>query len=110
VGPNFKIPAPAGEGEGGVISAVYTDLDHSIRGRLLGCCVGMAKCLLKENQVELARNLIVLPALVIDFDCRLSRGWKRPAQFTAVLTFLPSTHSTASLPLNRVFSEAHRNF
>ena len=110
VGPDFKIPAPAGEGEGGVISSVYIDLNHLIRGRLLGCCVGMAKCLLKENQMELASNFLTFHALVIDLDRRLSRGWRRPAPSIDVLIFLPSTPSTASLPRNPMLPMTHGSF
>ncbi|KAG6907486.1 hypothetical protein DXG01_008776 [Tephrocybe rancida] len=52
VGPNHRIPAVPGVGNGGVRSDLYTHMDHYDRANLMGCCVGLARCLLKENDVE----------------------------------------------------------
>ncbi|KAJ6616601.1 hypothetical protein B0H10DRAFT_1799137, partial [Mycena sp. CBHHK59/15] len=54
VGLSFCLPETAGKGGGGVISPVYIGLDPWKHANMMGCCVGMAKCLLHENQTEMA--------------------------------------------------------
>ncbi|KAJ7114948.1 hypothetical protein C8R44DRAFT_710014 [Mycena epipterygia] len=54
VGSGFRIPATPGEGDGGVKSDLYVNLDPCRRTNLMGCCLGMAKCLRRENNVEMA--------------------------------------------------------
>ncbi|KAJ7785074.1 hypothetical protein DFH07DRAFT_907713 [Mycena maculata] len=54
VGPDFLLPSPAGTDGGGVISAVYIALDPWKCANLMGCCLGMAKCLLREKETEMA--------------------------------------------------------
>ncbi|KAJ7062886.1 hypothetical protein C8F01DRAFT_1056747 [Mycena amicta] len=54
VGPQFKLPATAGKGNGGVRSELYANIDPLDRTNLMGCLVGMAKCLWRENDLEMA--------------------------------------------------------
>ncbi|KAJ7776232.1 hypothetical protein B0H16DRAFT_1407244 [Mycena metata] len=54
VGPSYAIPATPGQEDGGVQTKVYIKLDHLERANIMGCCVGMAKCLQAENQIEMA--------------------------------------------------------
>jgi hypothetical protein len=55
VGPGFRIPGIAGVGEGGVRSDLYTGMDHYDRANLMGCCSGIAKCLIREGNIESVR-------------------------------------------------------
>ncbi|KAJ7776069.1 hypothetical protein DFH07DRAFT_936997 [Mycena maculata] len=50
VGPWCRIPAIGL----GAMSKTYLSLDPLTRTNLMGCCLGMAQCLLRENQTELA--------------------------------------------------------
>ncbi|KAJ7453764.1 hypothetical protein FB451DRAFT_1280750 [Mycena latifolia] len=50
VGPDCEIPAIGR----GVVSEVYLKLDPLQRTNLMGCCLGMAKCLRRGNHIELA--------------------------------------------------------
>ncbi|KAJ7122642.1 hypothetical protein C8R43DRAFT_1148233 [Mycena crocata] len=54
VGPRFVLPATPGEGEGGVRSELYANIHPLERTNLMGCLVGMAKCLQRENDLEMA--------------------------------------------------------
>ncbi|KAF8210879.1 hypothetical protein K438DRAFT_1710364 [Mycena galopus ATCC 62051] len=54
VGPTFTIPGTPGAGDGGVKSDVYIALKPFKLANLAGCCVGMAKCLRFENDIEMA--------------------------------------------------------
>ncbi|KAJ7105881.1 hypothetical protein C8R44DRAFT_681315 [Mycena epipterygia] len=54
VGPTFRLPSVAGQTDGGVVRSLYIDLDFLTCGNLMGCCLGMAKCLLRENEMEMA--------------------------------------------------------
>ncbi|KAJ7032600.1 hypothetical protein C8F04DRAFT_1107341 [Mycena alexandri] len=55
VGPTLCLPSTPGEGLGGVISTVYTELKNSIKiAILMGCFLGMAKCLAHEKDIEMA--------------------------------------------------------
>ncbi|KAJ6549863.1 hypothetical protein B0H19DRAFT_1159907 [Mycena capillaripes] len=54
VGPHFRLPSVPGEGEGGIISSVYIALDAMQTTNLMGCCLGIAKCLLREKNTEMA--------------------------------------------------------
>ncbi|RDB24341.1 hypothetical protein Hypma_008407 [Hypsizygus marmoreus] len=51
VGPNYRIPGVAGS-EGGVRTNLYTTMSPYDRANLMGCCNGIAKCLLKEGDLE----------------------------------------------------------
>lgn len=52
VGPRFRIPCIAGVGDGGVRSDRYTEMDHYDRANLMGCCSGIAKCFIREGDIE----------------------------------------------------------
>lgn len=85
VGPNFKLPATPGEGEGGVRSELYVKMEPWSRANLMGCCVGMAKCLLKRENKEM-----VLAHRTLLGDCLLTRyrhlpGWRRSTYSTETL-------------------------
>ncbi|KAF7341354.1 hypothetical protein MVEN_01871900 [Mycena venus] len=58
VGPNFRLPSIPGEGDGGVVSPVYIALNPMENPvpvtNLMGCCLGMARCLVREKQIEMA--------------------------------------------------------
>ncbi|KAJ7347011.1 hypothetical protein DFH08DRAFT_745755 [Mycena albidolilacea] len=54
VGPTYVIPATPGQGEGGVKSDLYINLHPFKFANLVGCCVGMAKCLRHDNDIEMA--------------------------------------------------------
>ncbi|KAF7368557.1 hypothetical protein MVEN_00179000 [Mycena venus] len=54
VGAGFSLPMTAGSPSGGVICDVYIELDPWQRANLMGCCVGMAKCFRRENNLEMA--------------------------------------------------------
>ncbi|KAF8142897.1 hypothetical protein K438DRAFT_1922523 [Mycena galopus ATCC 62051] len=54
VGPSFMLPTVAADPSGGVVCDIYVDLDLLKRANLMGCCVGMAKCLRRKNEIELA--------------------------------------------------------
>ncbi|KAJ7628143.1 hypothetical protein DFH06DRAFT_1284884 [Mycena polygramma] len=54
VGPQFRLPSVAGEDEGGVVSSVYIALELKKIANLMGCCLGMAKCLIREKKTEMA--------------------------------------------------------
>ncbi|KAJ7231156.1 hypothetical protein B0H12DRAFT_1263599 [Mycena haematopus] len=54
VGPSFALPMHAGDPSGGVVCDLYIELDLWKRANLMGCCVGMAKCLRRKNEVEMA--------------------------------------------------------
>ncbi|KAG6906801.1 hypothetical protein DXG01_012049 [Tephrocybe rancida] len=54
VGPNHRIPGVPGVGNGGVRGHLYTHMNIFHRTDLMGCCVGLAKCLLKEKDYESA--------------------------------------------------------
>ncbi|KAJ7483476.1 hypothetical protein FB451DRAFT_107014 [Mycena latifolia] len=54
VGPTFPLPSIPGKGDGGVVSSVYVGLDGLKIANLMGCCLGMAKCLLREKDTEMA--------------------------------------------------------
>jgi hypothetical protein len=60
VGPLCKIPATGL----GAISEAYLKLGPLKRTNLMGCCLGMAKCLRRSNQLELVyKDLILLQVL-----------------------------------------------
>ncbi|KAJ7895307.1 hypothetical protein B0H13DRAFT_1885631 [Mycena leptocephala] len=50
----FRVPATSGEGHGGVNCDVYINLNPFKHTNLMGCCVGMAKCLQREKDVRMA--------------------------------------------------------
>jgi hypothetical protein len=52
VGSRYRIPGVAGSKEGGVRTDLYTDIDPFDRANLMGCCTGIAKCLVKEGDLE----------------------------------------------------------
>ncbi|KAJ7429808.1 hypothetical protein B0H11DRAFT_572618 [Mycena galericulata] len=54
VGTGFPLPMTALDESGGVITDVYIALDPYQRMNLMGCYVGMAKCLRRENNIEMA--------------------------------------------------------
>ncbi|KAJ7220976.1 hypothetical protein C8J57DRAFT_1393484 [Mycena rebaudengoi] len=54
VGSSFTLPMVSNDVTGGVISDVYIGLNIWERTNLMGCCVGMAKCLRRENDIERA--------------------------------------------------------
>ncbi|KAJ7164515.1 hypothetical protein C8R46DRAFT_953190 [Mycena filopes] len=54
VGPFYTLPATPGQADGGVQTEVYIGLNPLERANMMGCCVGMAKCLRTENQLEMA--------------------------------------------------------
>ncbi|KAJ7648077.1 hypothetical protein FB45DRAFT_861073 [Roridomyces roridus] len=49
VGPDMLLPSSA------VVSPLYISLDNAARATLMGCCLGMARCLLHEQQIEAQR-------------------------------------------------------
>jgi hypothetical protein len=61
VGSFTSIPATPGGGDGGVKRALYINLDPFKRTNLVGCCVGMAKCLRRENDMEMVGCLFIAP-------------------------------------------------
>ncbi|KAJ6487382.1 hypothetical protein C8R47DRAFT_1276978, partial [Mycena vitilis] len=54
VGANFCLPSPPGEGDGGVLCPLYIKMHPLQITNLMGCCLGMARCLVHEKQTELA--------------------------------------------------------
>ncbi|KAH0586659.1 hypothetical protein H2248_007875 [Termitomyces sp. 'cryptogamus'] len=54
VGPDWRIPAVPSVGEGGVRNEKYDTMHPFRRTNLMACCVGLARCLLKENDIESA--------------------------------------------------------
>ncbi|KAF7341690.1 hypothetical protein MSAN_02067400 [Mycena sanguinolenta] len=54
VGSSFRLPMPAGDPSGGVVCDLYLGLDLWKITNLMGCCVGMAKCLRRKNELEMA--------------------------------------------------------
>ncbi|KAF8075717.1 hypothetical protein FPV67DRAFT_1572662 [Lyophyllum atratum] len=54
VGPRYRIPGVPGAGDGGVRTELYTSMNPYDRANLMGCCNGLAKCLLKEGDTESA--------------------------------------------------------
>ncbi|KAJ7184884.1 hypothetical protein C8R46DRAFT_938859 [Mycena filopes] len=55
VGPSSRLPQTPGEGGGGVISSVYTGLANGLKlANLMGCFLGMAKCMAHEKDIEMA--------------------------------------------------------
>lgn len=55
VGPGHRIPAIADVGDGGERNKLYTELGHYERANLMGCCTGLARCLLQEGDTESVR-------------------------------------------------------
>jgi hypothetical protein len=53
VGKAFTLPSTPGQDGGGVISDSYINLDLWKRTNLTGCCLGMARCLRRENLIEM---------------------------------------------------------
>ncbi|KAJ6550177.1 hypothetical protein B0H19DRAFT_1160557 [Mycena capillaripes] len=54
VGADFCLPSIPGEGDGGVVSSLYVGLHPWKTANLMGCCLGMAKCLAQEKETEMA--------------------------------------------------------
>ncbi|GLB35176.1 hypothetical protein LshimejAT787_0207410 [Lyophyllum shimeji] len=54
VGPDYRIPGVPGGVGGGVRTELYSSMDPWERANLMGCCAGLAKCLLKEGDTESA--------------------------------------------------------
>ncbi|KAJ6549143.1 hypothetical protein DFH09DRAFT_989119 [Mycena vulgaris] len=54
VGPTGLLPSVAGQADGGVATPLYTGLDPFTSVNLMGCCLGMAKCALREKDIEMA--------------------------------------------------------
>ncbi|KAJ7200490.1 hypothetical protein B0H12DRAFT_1164427 [Mycena haematopus] len=54
VGAGYQIPGTPGKDGGGVKSDLYIKLNIFKLTNLMGCCVGMAKCLRRENNIEMA--------------------------------------------------------
>ncbi|KAJ7668171.1 hypothetical protein B0H17DRAFT_224027 [Mycena rosella] len=54
VGAGFEIPQTSGERGGGVRSDIYADLGPFKRTNLFGCILGVAKCVRRENDLEMA--------------------------------------------------------
>ena len=51
VGTRYRIPGVPGS-ERGVRTELYTKLHPFDRANLMGCCTGIAKCFLKEGDIE----------------------------------------------------------
>ncbi|KAJ6453727.1 hypothetical protein C8R45DRAFT_1056862 [Mycena sanguinolenta] len=51
---SFRLPMTSGDPSGGVICDLYVGLDLWKITNLMGCCVGMAKCLRRKNELEMA--------------------------------------------------------
>ncbi|KAJ7687742.1 hypothetical protein B0H17DRAFT_1136098 [Mycena rosella] len=54
VGAAFPLPSFSGGDSGGVISDVYIGLNPWERANMMGCCVGIARCLRRDNNIEMA--------------------------------------------------------
>ena len=59
VGEDFQLPMIAGKGDGGVRCDLYTDISHWDRVALMGCCNGIARCLLEKQDIEGVRFLLL---------------------------------------------------
>jgi hypothetical protein len=53
VGSGLALPTTAGDPTGGVICDLYVGLNLWKRANLMGCCVGIAKCLRRKNDIEM---------------------------------------------------------
>ncbi|KAJ7141748.1 hypothetical protein C8R43DRAFT_587530 [Mycena crocata] len=54
VGSTASLPSIAGQFDGGVVSSLYIGLNPVENASLMGCCLGMAKCVLREKDTEMA--------------------------------------------------------
>ncbi|KAJ7725797.1 hypothetical protein B0H16DRAFT_1895004 [Mycena metata] len=54
VGSAFTIPMVSDEASGGMMCELYIEMDLFNRTNLMGCCVGIAKCLRREKKLEMA--------------------------------------------------------
>ncbi|KAJ7615830.1 hypothetical protein FB45DRAFT_801455 [Roridomyces roridus] len=54
VGRDIPLPSLAGLGNGGYVFPLYVNLPAWDRTNLMGCCLGMARCLLQEGKTEMA--------------------------------------------------------
>lgn len=52
VGSDFEIPLAGGIGEGGVRCSMYTKMGQLKKVYLMGCCNGIAQCLILMNDIE----------------------------------------------------------
>jgi hypothetical protein len=96
VGPTYVIPATPGQGEGGVKSDLYINLHPFKFANLVGCCVGMAKCLRHDNDIEMVRTFYH-PIVPILTRYRLLRGAKKSILCTAVDIIRPRIRYTVGL-------------
>ncbi|KAK7045130.1 hypothetical protein R3P38DRAFT_2882703 [Favolaschia claudopus] len=51
---NHPLPMTANHPSGGVVCDLYWNMHPLKRANLMGCCVGMAKCMRRKKQIELA--------------------------------------------------------
>ncbi|KAJ7088234.1 hypothetical protein C8R43DRAFT_298122 [Mycena crocata] len=54
VGPTASLPSIPGQADGGVLTSLYIGLNPYENANLMGCCLGMAKCVLREKDTEMA--------------------------------------------------------
>ncbi|KAK7045132.1 hypothetical protein R3P38DRAFT_2882711 [Favolaschia claudopus] len=54
VGSNFSLPLTSNHPSGGVVCDQYWDMDSVVRTNLMGCYVGIAKCLWRKKETEMA--------------------------------------------------------
>lgn len=105
VGASFMLPAMSG-GKYGLHCDVYVKLNENPfeLANLQGCCLGMAKCLFQENDVELVRIPCFSSAsLLYRVLLRPSRGAKKSALCTGARIIDPSILYTVSCSIFFVF-------